>query len=243
MNMNRKMGGFRQNLVLIWATDTLQGDYLSQIYTEAGFKVSLVTGYQALRDSLAELRHLPVLILIGRFDRLQQLKSLQTLAPLASLLILTPQQDLDAGLDMLAAGADAYLMQPVQPEQLIAESLALLRHSRRILRHFGSLRAEAVQRFGPLSLFPERSEAELAGHKLDLNGRQFKLLHFFCLHANKSVRREQIAQILDTGQQRSSPRQLDNLVMTLRRALSDEPDVKIETRYGEGYVLKIKLLE
>lgn len=233
----------KQDIVLIWVADALQRDYLSQIYSEAGFKVRLLAGYQALRDELAGVSHLPVLIVIGRFDRLQQFKSLQNLAPLASLLILTPQQDLQTGLKMLEAGADGYLMQPVQPEQLIAESRALLRHSRRILRNFGSHRAELVQHFGPLGLYPERREFELSGQRLSLKARPFKLFHFFCLHANKSVSREQLAQILDTGQQRASPRQLDNLVMTLRRILPEHPGVSIETRYGEGYVLKIKLLE
>ncbi len=231
----------RQSLdqVLLWISDSLQAEYYSQIYREAGFKVQLVLGYQALRDALSVYRQLPVLIVISRFDRLQQLKSLQMLAPLASLLMLTPQQDLEAGLKMLEAGADGYLMQPVQPDELIAESRALLRHSRRILTHFGCSRPEQTARLGPFTLQRASYEIIFGDVKVKLNARQFKLLDYFGLHANQLIRRDQIAQVLDQGQKVASPRQLDNLVMSLRRVLPAHPDFVIETRYAEGYVLKL----
>ncbi|MGV3526624.1 MAG: response regulator transcription factor [Candidatus Sericytochromatia bacterium] len=225
--------------VLLWTREPLQGDYLSTLYQEAGFAVQQVSAYQVLRDLLRSYRHVPVLIVIGHFDRLQQLTSLQKLVPLASLLVLTSQQQLQTGLKLLEAGADAYLMQPVQPEELIAESQALLRHARRIMRHFGQIQPAAPLCYGPLQLQPETRQVEIQQQRITLTARQFKCLHYLCLHANTVVTRAQLSGVLQAAPHQTSPRQLDQLVLALRRRLPAGDDWGLETRYGEGYLLRL----
>lgn len=227
--------------VLIWESDSLQGAYLSQLYGEAGYEALWLTGYQHLRDALKTLPGQPVLVVIGKLDRLQQLRSLQNLTPLASLLVLISTQVLDAGLQVLQAGADACFTLPIQPEALLAESQALLRQTRRVLRH-GLERPAETLHSGPLRWHATSQEAELAGQRLILNGREARLLQYFAQHPNMLISRAELAALLDTGRGRPALRQVDNLLVGLRRKLPAHADFTIVTRYGAGYLCRIPSL-
>ncbi|MGV3523871.1 MAG: winged helix-turn-helix transcriptional regulator [Candidatus Sericytochromatia bacterium] len=227
--------------VLIWEPDELQGAYLLEIYAQAGYRATCVTGYQALRNALQAYRKQPLLLVLGHFERPQQLKSLLQWAPLASLLVLKRTGDGHPFEALLELGADACLSLPVRAPELLAQSAALMRHTQRVLKQ--AVRPQQgrppLQR-GPLQLDLDRQSVRVADQDLSLSPQAFALLHYFALNANQPLSREQIYQTLWPDENPTRSRRLDNLVLILRKQLPPHPELVIETCYGVGYRCLLK---
>lgn len=88
---------------------------------------------------------------------------------------------------------------------------------------------------GNFSFYP--AELKLVGEKdtVSLTQREAELLEFLCLHPNKVLKREEILSNVWGKNDFFLGRSMDVFMTRLRKLLSIEPSVTIETIHGVGY--------
>lgn len=231
--------------VLIWSEDPLQAHYLQQLYQQAGFAVSVYAGYQALKKQALALKAEPVAVILNLSRQpevtYKHLRSLHQQLPLAVLIVLSSHQDPEVNQAALAAGADDCLIQPLDTTELIGRTRARLKRTQTFMQSLWRLTSSKPLQFGVLQLNPERREAILAEHIVRLTQTEFALLHVLAHHANQRLSRDQIYQQLWQTREPAGSRRLDNFVLSLRKKLPLTPDCELNTYYGEGFCLKLKL--
>jgi DNA-binding response OmpR family regulator len=232
-------------VVLICESDSLQAQYLQQLYTQAGFVVQVFSSYLQLKRVAAQTPELPQAILLNlvpplekTFDRCQQLH--HTL-PFASVLLLSHYQDHAYCQAAFDAGADDYLLMPFQPQELIARTRAHLLRTHTIVNATlqGKPAEAAILSFGHIELWPALRQVCWDGNRVKLTETEFKLLHFLCRHANHEVTRAQLYQWVWQAKAPEGSRRLDNFVLGLRKKLPPSPLLELVTCYGGGYRLRL----
>ncbi|MEN9252511.1 MAG: response regulator transcription factor [Thermostichales cyanobacterium BF3_bins_165] len=150
----------------------------------------------------------------------------------APVLILTAKdttQDVVQGLD---AGADDYLIKPVDLLELLARVRALGRRS----PHWqGDTLA-----VGELQLHLTRLQAEYAGQTVQLSGKEFQLLEYLMRHPDQVLSRSQIEQAVWEWGCEPESNAVTTLVRRLRLRLKDiGAQDWVESVYGCGYRLRL----
>ena len=132
----------------------------------------------------------------------------------------------------LDAGADDYMIKPVDIPEFLARIRALLRR--------GSTSAPPILQWGDLSLNPATFEVTYKGEKLRMTPKEYSLLELFLRHGRQIMSRGAIIEHLWSFD--SSPREetIKVHIKTLRQKLKSigAPDDFIETVHGVGYRLK-----
>ena len=139
-------------------------------------------------------------------------------------LILTARDaigDKVAGLD---AGADDYLVKPVDLDELSARIRALLRRS--------AGRAAPLLTHGSLQLDPANREVHLDGQIVALSGREFSLLQMLLEAAGRVLTRSQLEQSLYGWRDEPGSNALEVHIHHLRKKLGSD---LIRTLRGVGY--------
>lgn len=230
----------KQTTVLIWEQSSIQAAYWQSVFEDAECQVQRVDGYMALRKALKGYLHQAVLVIISVHGdtRPGYLRSLHQLAPLASLLVIDAEQDLSSHLEWLQAGADAYFSKPIQADQLQMTARALVRQVKRVMEH--QAYAPAPGQFAQAGFVLDLNQQclQVNGHFIKLSKREFALLHYFCRHPNQILDRSRLYALLWPRQADVKSRQLDNLVLGLRRKLADT-ELQIESHYGQGYLFQL----
>ncbi len=143
----------------------------------------------------------------------------------------------------LETAADDYVVKPFEPIELTARMKAVLRRTIPALKHDKEIEKDHT-----------RSSLRLGDWAIDLDGRQatcltdrsrtlttaeFALLEILAGTPNQPVSRAQILDCLGTESERYIDRNVDVLVLRLRRKIELNPDLPrhIKTRRGKGYVL------
>ncbi len=140
------------------------------------------------------------------------------------ILVLTARDatgDKIAGLD---AGADDYLVKPIDLDELSARIRALLRRS--------AGRSAPVLTVGPVTLDPAAHRVTLNGQTVDLAGREFALLQLLLENAGRVLSRRQLEQSLYGWQEEPESNALEVHIHHLRKKLGSE---LIRTLRGVGY--------
>lgn len=222
---------------IVWESDPLQGVYLEQLYQQAGFGVLRVTTYRALRQQLSCGLPRVVVMTLGQVQH-AQIASLQRQFPFASLLVLSAQQEISLALETLEVGADDYLIKPFHPDELIMRSRVLFRRTLTLMAALVQGQNPQSLQIGDWTLIPQRYEVVRAEQIWRLNKREFRVFHYFCTHPQQLISRQHLLQLVWPEESLSRSRQLDNLIVSLRKKLKNA-DVQIETRYGEGYLVSL----
>jgi DNA-binding response OmpR family regulator len=137
-------------------------------------------------------------------------------------------QDKIAGLD---AGADDYLVKPVDMLEFLARVRALGRRS--------PLWQGDILTLADLSLHLNRLMVERVGTIVELSGREFQLMEYFMRHPQQVLTRNQIEETIWTWGEEPESNAITTLVRRLRQRLRDiHADHWIETIYGIGYRLR-----
>jgi two-component system OmpR family response regulator/two-component system response regulator QseB len=215
--------------ILLAEDDELLGSGLKAGLTQQGFHVDWVRdGVAAERELLTGAYQAVVLDLgLPRQDGLDSLKAARARRVSTPVLVLTARDAVSSRIEGLDAGADDYLVKPVDLHELAARLRALVR------RAHGQ--TQTLLEAGAVTLDPAARQVWLDGVPVELSGREYDLLHVFMLNAGRVLSRDQLEQHLYKWGSEVSSNAVEVHIYHLRRKL--RPEV-IETVRGVGYVLR-----
>lgn len=146
------------------------------------------------------------------------------------ILMLTARDAVDDRVEGLDCGADDYLTKPFDFKELLARMRALLRRS-------ATLRPESL-RVADLVVDTARHAASRGGRSISLTAKEYGLLEYLVLNADRVVGREQIAQHVWDENFDPFSNTIDVHIKRLRAKVDAGAAVRlIHTRRGEGYLL------
>lgn len=214
--------------VLLAEDDPLLGSGLRAGLQQQGFQVDWVQdGVAAQRELLTGVYQACVLDLgLPRQDGMQCLAAVRQHKITTPVLILTARDGVPDRIAGLDAGADDYLVKPVDLMELAARLRALVRRAHGL--------AEPRLEAGALRMDPVSREVRLGERLVDLSLREYEVLQIFMLQAGRVLTRTQIEQQLYQWGTEVSSNTVEVHIYNLRKKL--RADV-IETLRGVGYML------
>lgn len=141
-------------------------------------------------------------------------------------IILTALDRLSDRIEGLNAGADDYLVKPVDLGELAARLRGLIRRS--------AGRAEPLLTVGPLVIDPAAHTTRFRGRAIELSAREFALLHELACAAGRVLSKEQLAERVYGWGEEVESNAVEVHVHHLRRKLA--PEVIVTVR-GVGYLV------
>jgi DNA-binding response OmpR family regulator len=141
-------------------------------------------------------------------------------------LILTARDATGDKVSGLDAGADDYLVKPIDLDELAARIRALTRRS--------AGRAAPLLTHGNIALDPAARCVTLAGQAVELSSREFSLLQMLLENAGRVLTRTQLEQSLYGWRDEPDSNALEVHIHHLRRKLGSD---LIRTLRGVGYTI------
>ena len=171
--------------ILVVDDDTLMRRSLSLELEQAGYRASTAASAE---DALALARRtMPDLVLLDvglpGMDGLEALRQFRQAADVPVIFVTARRRELDTILG-LELGADDYVTKPFNPDVLLARVKAVLR--RRPTPVAGPSEPSRLVA-GDIVLDPAAHAVTVAGQPVDLNAREFALLHALALEAGRIV--------------------------------------------------------
>lgn len=148
------------------------------------------------------------------------------------LFFLSDRSDKADRLQGFSLRANDYLVKPFYPEELIA----------RIRERFALQLEETVDeetyRFGNTVFNYNTNELRTASSKVLITSRQADILRLLALNVNNAVPRDQLLEAVWGAVSYANSLALNVQITYLRKALKNDPSVRIESLMKKGYVLK-----
>ncbi len=120
--------------------------------------------------------------------------------------------------DVLRAGADDFVAQPVSVAELVARVRALIRRLCEY-NHEGAARAQ----FGELAIDYHRRCVSVHGNEVELTATEFELLREIVARRGRLVRREDLVRRVWGADGEDAGRSLDTHIGRLRAKIEDDP--------------------
>jgi len=214
--------------ILLVEDDSELGDGLSIGLRQAGFAVDWVRDGNAADSALAtESFDLVVLDLgLPRLSGMEVLARARGRGQNLPILILTARDVIGDKVSGLDAGADDYLVKPIDIDELSARIRALTRRS--------AGRAAPQIQHGDLVLDPAAHSVTLGGQAIELSGREFSLLQMLLESAGRVLTRSQLEQSLYGWHDEPDSNALEVHIHHLRKKLGSD---LIRTLRGVGYTI------
>lgn len=215
--------------LLVVEDDPLLGEALSVGMRQRGFAADWVRDGIAAETALKTETFTAVILDLGlpRLSGLSLLRQRREAHDRTPILILTARDAVDERIRGLDAGADDYVVKPVDLDELAARLRALIRRSD------GDPRPQLE--VGALRIDPAARTAIWRGAAVDLSPREFDLLLAFARSAGRWLSKEQLSERLYGWDDGVESNALEVHVHHLRRKL--DPAL-IATQRGVGYMLR-----
>ncbi|MFO1244096.1 MAG: response regulator transcription factor [Ramlibacter sp.] len=214
--------------ILLAEDDPLLGDGLRAGLRQHGFQVDWVRdGHAAERELRAQPYAAAVLDLgLPLKDGMEVLASVRRAGFSLPVLVLTARDAVPDRVRGLNAGADDYVVKPVDLDELAARLRALVRRA-----HGQPQECLSAQ---DVVLDPAAHHVRKAGQPVALSQREFDMLHALMLNAGRVLSRDQLEQHLYSWGQEVDSNAVEVHIHHLRRKLGSG---LIQTVRGVGYVL------
>ena len=222
-------------LILLVEDDPSQLEPLQTALSQVGH---IVDGVEdgATAQWLIEEKQYDLLILdwmlpqVSGVELCRQYRSMGNSAPVLMLTAKDTTADKVNGLD---AGADDYLVKPVDVLELLARVRALRRRS--------PLWTGDILTLGDLELDLTTLSLKRANHQIQLSVREFQLMEYLMRHPQQVLSRDRIEQALWSWGSEPESNAVTTLVRRLRQRLAAVGAKNwLETVYGMGYRLGIE---
>lgn len=214
--------------ILLVEDDPQLGDGLTVGLRQSGFAVDWVRDGQAADNALhVENFDLVVLDLgLPRLSGMEVLARARQRDQSMPILILTARDATGDKVSGLDAGADDYLVKPIDLDELTARIRALSRRS--------AGRAAPLLVHGDITLDPAAHEVTLAGQPVELSGREFSLLQMLLESSGRVLSRSQLEQSIYGWRDEPDSNALEVHIHHLRKKLGSD---LIRTLRGVGYTI------
>lgn len=214
--------------VLLVEDDRLLGDALQAGLREAGYAVEWLRDGVAAEAALAAETFGAVVLDLGlpRLSGLELLRRVRGRGDRTPVVVLTARDAIDDRVRGLDLGADDYVVKPVALAELNARVRAVTRRAGGV--------ASGVLEIGALVLDPATRTVRYRGAPVELQPREFALLHALTLRAGQVLTRGQLESQLYEWNEALDSNAIEVHVHRLRRKLA--PDL-IRTVRGVGYML------
>jgi two-component system OmpR family response regulator len=218
--------------ILIVEDDRRVSDFLRRGLEAEGFHVTVA---EDGREGLAFIRTDPFdLVILDRLlpylDGLELCRVVRSEQWPVLILMLTAKETIQDRVDGLKGGADDYLTKPFAFDELVARIDALRR------RRPGA-REEPLLRVGRLNVDTGARRVTDDGREIRLTRREFDLLHFLMLNAEKVVSRQRILNNVWSYSFEPGTKVVEVYIRYLRTKLGPEASASIQTVPGVGYML------
>lgn len=212
--------------ILLAEDDELLGSGIRAGLGQHGFAMDWVRDGVAAERELATGAYQACVLDLGlpRQDGMDVLRHARAQRNATPVLVLTARDAVPARIAGLDAGADDYLVKPIDLHELAARLRALVR------RAHGQADTQLVA--GRITLDPAAHQVLLDGEPVELSGREYDLLHALMLNAGRVLSREQLEQRLYQWGSEINSNAVEVHIYHLRRKLGAE---LIETVRGVGY--------
>ena len=214
--------------ILLIEDDPLLGDALRAGLRELGLAVDWFRDGAQAEEALPQAPYDAVVLDLGLpgKDGMDVLSAWRARGDATPVLILTARDALAARIEGLDAGADDYLVKPVNIAELAARLRALVRRSQG--------RVERVWRHGALEYSPAARSVTWQGKPLELTNRELGLLELLLANPNRVLSKAHIQQKLYDWSEELESNTLEVYVHHLRRKI--DPGI-VRTVRGIGYML------
>ena len=214
--------------ILLVEDDPELGDGLTVGLRQAGFAVDwLRDGHVADQALHSESFDFVVLDLgLPRLSGMEVLNRARARGQTMPILILTARDATGDKVSGLDAGADDYLVKPIDLDELTARIRALTRRS--------AGRAAPLLVHGDLSLDPAAHQVTLGGQPVELSSREYSLLQLLLENAGRVLTRTQLEQSLYGWRDEPDSNALEVHIHHLRKKLGSD---LIRTLRGVGYTI------
>ncbi|MEM9804283.1 MAG: response regulator [Cyanobacteria bacterium P01_D01_bin.56] len=220
-------------LLLIDDDEVLLGTLMERLIKQR-YAVDVATDGATAQDFL-ELFTYDVIILdmlLPDIDGISLCQNLRQRNVTCPIMMLTARDDSRDTVRALDAGADDYVVKPVDFDELCARVRALLRRD--------TQEASATLRWGDLSITPETFEVFYGDHQLHMTPKEYALLELLVRHPNRVFSLDAIIENLWVFEDPPSGDAVRTHIKGVRQKLKagGAPKNFIETVYGLGYRLR-----
>ncbi|ARV19266.1 Transcriptional regulatory protein QseB [Curvibacter sp. AEP1-3] len=214
--------------ILLAEDDPMLGDGLRAGLRQMGFQVDWVRDGVAAERELRAVDYAAAVLDLGLpgKDGMEVLQALRAARNTTPVLVLTARDAVPDRIRGLDAGADDYVLKPVDLHELAARLRSLVRRSHGV--------AQDILQAGALSLDPSARQVTWMDEAVPLSTREFDLLHTLMRSAGRVLSREQLEQQMYSWGLEVESNTIEVHIHHLRRKL--QADV-IQTVRGVGYML------
>jgi two-component system OmpR family response regulator len=170
--------------ILVAEDDVRLASLLEESLAEAGWRAEVVHDGRSAYDALLADAGYDVALLdwmLPAMDGVSVARRLRRIGVATPILMLTARSDVRDRIDGLDSGADDYVPNPFDLDELLARLRALYRR--------GSLAGEAPVQVGDLVVDPVARRVTRGGVEITLSAREFDILHLLASRAGQVVTR------------------------------------------------------
>ena len=169
-------------------------------------------------------------IMMPKKDGYAVAKKIRQQSDVIPILFLSTKSQEEDKLKGYDTGADDYLSKPFSMPELLKKIEVFLRRTKKLTADL-----KEVFHMGSISFMPSDLKIETAAESFKITQKEADLLKFLCIHKNKVLKREEVLLNVWGKDDFFLGRSMDVFMTKLRKYLSADKDILLETIHGVGF--------